>query len=393
MKYFRLLVGFTLFFLAVLFYPSLTFASHSVSVAPSSIDFEKVKENPWSISLSVNNCQSSGTLSSTINGSFFKTDKTPASQFDPNDKIRFFVPSNTGNYIINANCVTSGTGAHSASATLNVTGNTAFTSPPSNFRITGVSDIRIMAAWDALTGAERYEITYTYNNNGTPTTVTVPRTNQESNTTVAIDHLSPTTEYTLAVKGCNSSSCSPEAQQTTTTYAAAAANACCAAGWTYNEQKRQCENNGTFANISCATGSACSANVCQSASGLPTNTPVPATPSPTSMFKPGAGPCAKPDASGCISFPTAIGNINTTPGEFIKGLFGILLSLAGGVALVMIIYSGYRIMMSQGNKEGLQAARDTMTAAIVGLLFLIFSMVILQIIGVDILNLPNFRIN
>ena len=56
---------------------------------------------------------------------------------------------------------------------------------------------------------------------------------------------------------------------------------------------------------------------------------------------------------------------------------------------LIIIYSGYVLATSQGNKEKIAAARETLTSAILGLLFIIFSIVILEIIGVDILRIPG----
>jgi hypothetical protein len=47
-------------------------------------------------------------------------------------------------------------------------------------------------------------------------------------------------------------------------------------------------------------------------------------------------------------------------------------------------------MISQGNPEQVKGAREQLTAAIIGLLFIIFSLVILQIIGVNILKIPGF---
>lgn len=87
---------------------------------------------------------------------------------------------------------------------------------------------------------------------------------------------------------------------------------------------------------------------------------------------------------------TAFGPITTTPEGFIKAIFGVLLSLSGGIAVILIIISGYRLMTSQGNPEKLQAAREQLTSAIIGLVFIIFSLSILQIIGVDILKIPGF---
>ena len=86
---------------------------------------------------------------------------------------------------------------------------------------------------------------------------------------------------------------------------------------------------------------------------------------------------------------TAVGSISTNPSDFVKSIFGILLSLAGGIAIILIMISGYRLMFSQGNPEKVQAAREQLTSAIVGLLFIIFSITILQVVGVDILKIPG----
>lgn len=92
----------------------------------------------------------------------------------------------------------------------------------------------------------------------------------------------------------------------------------------------------------------------------------------------------------CASVDTAIGPINTNPSDFVRKLLAIILSLSGGIALLLIIFSGYKLMTSQGNPEKLQGARETLTSAIVGLLLIIFSLVIIELIGVDILHIPGF---
>lgn len=121
--------------------------------------------------------------------------------------------------------------------------------------------------------------------------------------------------------------------------------------------------------------------------GIPTGEP------PTPTFPLPSPPCniqtARNGSQTCKSVNTAFGEIPTNPAEFIKKLFGILLSASGGIALVLIIISGYNFIASQGNPEKIQGARETLTSAIVGLLFIIFSMVILEVIGVDILHIPG----
>lgn len=92
----------------------------------------------------------------------------------------------------------------------------------------------------------------------------------------------------------------------------------------------------------------------------------------------------------CTTVPTPLGPISTDPVSFLRSFFSIMLSISGGIALLLIIRSGYQLLVSQGDAEQVKAARERLTSAIVGLLFLIFSLVILQVIGVDILHIPGF---
>ncbi len=92
----------------------------------------------------------------------------------------------------------------------------------------------------------------------------------------------------------------------------------------------------------------------------------------------------------CIEVQTGIGQISTEPQGFVRSIFTIVLGLAGGIALILIMLSGYRFMASAGNPEAAKAAQEQLVSAIVGLLFIIFSFVILQVIGVDILHIPGF---
>jgi hypothetical protein len=110
------------------------------------------------------------------------------------------------------------------------------------------------------------------------------------------------------------------------------------------------------------------------------------------MPPPPPPPCAEAiDANGkCNNFASAFGLLGTAPEQFITSLFAVLLSISGGVALLLIVKAGYQMMTSQGKPEQLNAGRDQLVAAIVGLVFLIFSFVILQVIGFDILQIPGF---
>jgi|GEM_PF-5129344 len=88
---------------------------------------------------------------------------------------------------------------------------------------------------------------------------------------------------------------------------------------------------------------------------------------------------------------TAIGCIYSDLQRTInEQLFGILIAIAGTSVLFCIIFAAFRMQMSSGNPEKVKAAQDMATSCITGLIMIIFSIVILRIIGVDILRLPSF---
>lgn len=206
---------------------------------------------------------------------------------------------------------------------------------PQNISPISISDASIFLTWDLLTNAELYGVNYKVDNEAasSDTQTDVP--------IITIANLKPNTNYIIKVRGCNAGGCSPENAITVKT----------------------------------------------------TNAQPVTTLTPT--LAPFPPPCLPEDmgADGkCKQISTGLGvTIPVDPAGFVKSLFGILLSLAGGIALILIIFSGYQLMTSQGNPEKVQAAKETLTSAIVGLLFIIFSMVILQIIGVTILKIPGLQ--
>lgn len=126
--------------------------------------------------------------------------------------------------------------------------------------------------------------------------------------------------------------------------------------------------------------------------GAPDNPSPPPPPCIRGLDKDGKNTTDKDSIVNCKAVDTGLGlEIGTDPQSFIKNLFGLILSISGGIAVLLIIYSGYQLINSQGNPEKLEAARQQLLSAIIGLLFIIFSLVILQTIGVDILRIPGFR--
>jgi len=88
---------------------------------------------------------------------------------------------------------------------------------------------------------------------------------------------------------------------------------------------------------------------------------------------------------------TALGCIPTDPLDLVKWIFPYLLGIGGTIAFFMLIIGGFQIMTSGGDPEKIKAGKEQITAAISGLLFIIFSLFILRFIGVDILGLPGLE--
>ncbi len=106
---------------------------------------------------------------------------------------------------------------------------------------------------------------------------------------------------------------------------------------------------------------------------------------------PPAPPCNRFDDVGrCLEVDSAIGLLATLPAGFIGSLFAFILSFAGGVGVLLIMYAGYIFITSRDNKEQVQKARQIIVAVIIGLLVTIFSLVIFEVIGIDVLGIPNF---
>lgn len=89
---------------------------------------------------------------------------------------------------------------------------------------------------------------------------------------------------------------------------------------------------------------------------------------------------------------TAIGCIPIEDsGALIGWVLRWAIGIGGGIAFILILVAGFQIMTSQGDPQRLQAGKELLTSAITGILLIIFSVFILQVIGVDILGIPGFN--
>ncbi len=94
---------------------------------------------------------------------------------------------------------------------------------------------------------------------------------------------------------------------------------------------------------------------------------------------------------GATGINTAIGCIDVLGSQeaFLGDLLRWAVGVGSGIAFLLIVYAGFMIMTSSGNPERLKAGQELLTSALSGLVLLVFSIFILNLIGVKILQIPG----
>ena len=102
----------------------------------------------------------------------------------------------------------------------------------------------------------------------------------------------------------------------------------------------------------------------------------------------------KAQCSACVGnggYWSALGCFSGNLSEFItQKILGTGVGMAGGISMLCIMFAAFQMQTSSGNAEKIKKAQELLTNCITGLMIIIFSVLILKIIGVDILRLPNF---
>ena len=86
---------------------------------------------------------------------------------------------------------------------------------------------------------------------------------------------------------------------------------------------------------------------------------------------------------------TGIGCIKTDIVGFTGSIIGVGMGVGGAATLLCIIYAAFILQTSRGNPEKIKKAQESLRACISGLLLIIFSIFILRLIGVTILQIPG----
>ena len=70
-----------------------------------------------------------------------------------------------------------------------------------------------------------------------------------------------------------------------------------------------------------------------------------------------------------------------TAGDLISNIIYIALMIVGSVSVLFLIIGGFRYVTASGNEEQSEAAKKTLTHAIIGLVIVILSFVIVRVIS------------
>jgi hypothetical protein len=86
---------------------------------------------------------------------------------------------------------------------------------------------------------------------------------------------------------------------------------------------------------------------------------------------------------------TAFGCMGTSGEDLTVDLVRLLLGVVGGIALLSILSAAFLLTTSQGEVSKVKSAKELITASVSGILFIIFSIMILNFIGVKVLRIPG----
>ncbi|MBU1000628.1 pilin [Patescibacteria group bacterium] len=150
-------------------------------------------------------------------------------------------------------------------------------------------------------------------------------------------------------------------------------------------------------------GQTCYPSITLSLSAHPPESPPPGPINPPPVTQPikkcgdpGAAPCTTAGGNPCGTsedpgFNTAIGCIRTNLSSLVNDFLTFIIGISGGLAFLMMLLGAFQMLTSAGNPETINTGRERLTSAIIGLLFVIFTVLLLQIIGADILSIPGFK--
>jgi small-conductance mechanosensitive channel len=87
---------------------------------------------------------------------------------------------------------------------------------------------------------------------------------------------------------------------------------------------------------------------------------------------------------------TVVGCIPTTPGGFVQTGVRFITATVGGIMFVVLLYGSFLVLTSSGDPEKISQGKSLIASSIIALIVIVFSVFILQFIGVSLLKIPGF---
>lgn len=97
--------------------------------------------------------------------------------------------------------------------------------------------------------------------------------------------------------------------------------------------------------------------------------------------------CVSGNCNTTTDVNTALGCIPTEPQELVKWILGRSIAMGGGIAFLLSLWGGVTIILASGNPEKINEGKEIITSAVSGLLFILFSIFLLRLIGVNVLGI------
>ncbi len=106
------------------------------------------------------------------------------------------------------------------------------------------------------------------------------------------------------------------------------------------------------------------------------------------------GPFCTPEGGEADSgIRTALGCIkvigDNAGNDLVKTILQIATGLGGGIALALILYGVFIVTTSAGMPDKLKAGGEIITSAVIGLIFILLSVFLVNLIGINILGIPG----
>lgn len=142
-----------------------------------------------------------------------------------------------------------------------------------------------------------------------------------------------------------------------------------------------CQVRGTGGTRCCPNQPSC--DVLSSAGTTPPGDPPPAAPAP-------AAPAAGVDTPTCDDgngTPTALGCIPNQPAAAIAKILPWAIGLGTGLAFLLFLYGAFTLITAGSDPQKVDSGKSVITSAASGLIFIILSILLLRVIGIDILKL------